>query len=148
MGEAQGGKKNSANDSRCSGRYTNEVPPKHKSDVSPLEPTCHSQKVGHLCDTGFIREYPVTTLCKFYAAYSVHYDAVSNSPNTNIRAVQYYNLGVQYNLVHSSYTFRPYDQLPEDGEIITPKHVEDMQMTVGIYSRTVHLLVLHELFTE
>jgi len=43
---------------------------------------------------------------------------------------------------------RPYDQLPVDGEIITSKHVEDMQMTVGIKFRIVNLLVLHELFTE
>ena len=60
----------------------------------------------------------------------------------------YYNSGVQYNLLHSSYMFRPFDQLSEDGQIITPKHVEDMQMTVGINYRRVHLLVLHELFTE
>ena len=57
-------------------------------------------------------------------------------------------LSVQYNLVHSSHMLRPYDQLPVDGEIITSKHVEDMQMTVGIKFRIVNLLVLHELFTE
>jgi hypothetical protein len=59
-----------------------------------------------------------------------------------------YNLDVQYNLLHSSYMFRPFDQLPEDDRIITPKHVEDTQMTVGINYRIVHLLVLYELFTE
>ena len=72
----------SANDSRP-GRDTNEVPPKRKSDVSPLDPTCHSQKVGQLIDTGFIQDYPVKILCRFYTVYSVHYD-VSNSLNTSI----------------------------------------------------------------
>jgi hypothetical protein len=47
-----------------------------------------------------------------------------------------------------AYMFRPYDQLPEDGEKIKPEHVEDMYMTVGINYSIVHLLVLHELFTE
>ena len=43
---------------------------------------------------------------------------------------------------------RPYDQHPQDGEIITSKHAEDMQMTLDINYRIVNLLVLHELFTE
>jgi hypothetical protein len=35
----------------------------------------------------YVTCYPVTILWKFYTVYSVHSDAVSNSPNTNIRTI-------------------------------------------------------------
>jgi hypothetical protein len=38
-------------------------------------------------------------------------------------------------------------QLPEDGDIIVPKHVEAMEKTVHLNYRIVLLLVLQELFT-
>ena len=38
-------------------------------------------------------------------------------------------------------------QLPEDGEIITPKHVGAMWKTVHINDRIVYLLLLHEFLT-
>ena len=39
-------------------------------------------------------------------------------------------------------------QLPEDGEIITPKRVEAVKKIVLINYRKVHLLVLRDFFTS
>jgi len=50
-------------------------------------------------------------------------------------------------LIELLYVFNKFwCQLPEDGEIIAPKHVGSMQNIVSINYKIVHLFVLQELF--